>query len=34
MIGISLAAATGKIVEELVSKKPTSVDIKAFNPER
>jgi D-amino-acid dehydrogenase len=34
MIGISLAAATGKIVEELVSNKPTSVDIKAFNPER
>jgi D-amino-acid dehydrogenase len=34
MIGISLAAATGKIVEELVSKKATSLDIKAFNPER
>ena len=34
MIGISLAAATGKIVEELVSKKATSVDIKEFNPER
>jgi D-amino-acid dehydrogenase len=34
MIGISLAAATGKIVEELVSKKTTSLDIKAFNPER
>jgi D-amino-acid dehydrogenase len=34
MLGVSLAAATGKIVEELVSKKNTSIKIVAFRPER
>jgi D-amino-acid dehydrogenase len=34
MLGVSLAAATGKLVEELVSQKQPSIDIKAFAPER
>ncbi|MFY7792465.1 MAG: NAD(P)/FAD-dependent oxidoreductase [Chitinophagaceae bacterium] len=34
MIGITLAAATGKIVEELVSRTPTSIDISGFDVER
>jgi D-amino-acid dehydrogenase len=34
MIGITLAAASGKIVEELISRKPTSIDITGFNVER
>ena len=34
MLGLSLAASTGKLVEELISKKKTSVDVKAFAPER
>ncbi|MFN5936621.1 MAG: NAD(P)/FAD-dependent oxidoreductase, partial [Sphingobacteriales bacterium] len=34
MLGISLAAGTGKIVEELVSKIKTSIDITAFDVER
>lgn len=34
MIGISLAAGTGKIIEELVSNKKPSVEIKAFDVER
>lgn len=34
MLGVSLAAATGKLVEELVSKKKTSIDVAAFRPER
>jgi D-amino-acid dehydrogenase len=34
MIGITLAAATGKIVEELVSHRKTSIDISGFNVER
>jgi D-amino-acid dehydrogenase len=34
MIGITLAAASGKIVEELVSRKPTSIDISGFDVER
>jgi glycine/D-amino acid oxidase-like deaminating enzyme len=34
MIGITLAAASGKIVEELVSRKPTSIDITGFDVER
>lgn len=34
MLGLSLAAGTGKIVEELVSRQPTSVSIEAFRIER
>lgn len=34
MLGLSLAAATGKLVEELVAKKKTTIDVKAFAPER
>ena len=34
MIGITLAAASGKIVEELVSRTPTSIDISGFDVER
>jgi D-amino-acid dehydrogenase len=34
MLGVSLAAGTGKLVEELISKKPTSINMTAFKPER
>ncbi|NML23949.1 FAD-dependent oxidoreductase [Pseudoflavitalea sp. G-6-1-2] len=34
MLGLSLAAGTGKLVEELVSHSPTSIDCSAFNVER
>ena len=34
MLGVSLAAATGKLVEELVGNKKTSLDVGAFRPER
>jgi D-amino-acid dehydrogenase len=34
MLGVSLAAATGKLVEEVVGKKKTSIEVAAFNPER
>ena len=34
MVGISMAAATGKLVAELASGKPTSIDMAAFNPGR
>ncbi|WP_205509768.1 NAD(P)/FAD-dependent oxidoreductase [Longitalea arenae] len=34
MLGLSLAAATGKLVEELVAKKKTTIDVAAFRPER
>jgi D-amino-acid dehydrogenase len=34
MLGVSLAAATGKLVEELVGKKKTSIEVVAFSPER
>jgi D-amino-acid dehydrogenase len=34
MLGLSLAAATGKLVEEIVGGKKTSMDIAAFNVER
>jgi D-amino-acid dehydrogenase len=34
MIGISLAAGTGKVIEELVSNKKPSVELKAFDVER
>ncbi len=34
MLGVSLAAATGKLVEELIGKKKTTIKIEAFRPER
>jgi D-amino-acid dehydrogenase len=34
MLGVSLAAGTGKLVEELVGGKKTSIDVSAFNVER
>ncbi len=34
MLGISQASGTGKIVSDLIDKKNTEIDIKAFNPER
>jgi glycine/D-amino acid oxidase-like deaminating enzyme len=34
MLGLSLAAATGKLVEEIVGGLETSIDISAFNVER
>jgi D-amino-acid dehydrogenase len=34
MMGVSLAPATAKVVEELVSEKKLSFDIRAFSPER
>lgn len=34
MLGLSLAAATGKLVEEIVGGTDTSIDISAFNVER
>jgi len=34
MMGLSLAPGTGKLVEELVQEAPTSISLKAFDPER
>ncbi|MBC9929420.1 NAD(P)/FAD-dependent oxidoreductase [Chitinophaga qingshengii] len=34
MLGISLGAATGKLVAELVAGQPTSMDLQPFHPER
>ncbi|MEJ7739741.1 MAG: FAD-dependent oxidoreductase [Chitinophagaceae bacterium] len=34
MLGLSLGAGTGKVVDELVNEQNTSVDISAFDPER
>lgn len=34
MLGVSAAAATGKIVNEIISNRPTSIDITAFEPGR
>jgi D-amino-acid dehydrogenase len=34
MLGLSLAAATGKLVEELINKQKTSIDCSAFSVER
>lgn len=34
MLGLSLAAGTGKLVEELISHQPTSIELKAFDVER
>jgi len=34
MLGLSLGPATGKLVSEIISDKTTSIDVKAFNPDR
>ena len=34
MLGLSAAAASGLIIEELISGKPNSININAFDPER
>ena len=34
MLGLSLAAGTGKLVEEILSNKRTTIDVKAFEVER
>jgi D-amino-acid dehydrogenase len=34
MLGVSAAAATGKLVNEIIGRQPASIDISAFNPER
>lgn len=34
MLGISEGAGTGKIVSDIIDKKPTGIDINAFRPER
>lgn len=34
MLGISAAAGTGKLIEEIISRKQTTIDISAFNVHR
>jgi D-amino-acid dehydrogenase len=34
MMGLSLAAATGQLTEQILSGKKTAIDMKAFDPER
>jgi D-amino-acid dehydrogenase len=34
MLGLSLAAGTGKLVEEIIGNRPTSIGIQAFGVER
>jgi len=34
MLGVSAAAGTGKLVEEIMSSKKLTIDIAAFSPER
>ena len=34
MLGVSAAAATGKLINEILGNRPTSIDIFAFDPER
>lgn len=34
MLGVTAAAATGKLIKEIVQKEKTTIDISAFNPER
>jgi D-amino-acid dehydrogenase len=34
MLGVSAAAATGKLINEIIGRQPTSIDIFAFRPER
>jgi D-amino-acid dehydrogenase len=34
MLGVSAAAGTGVLIEQLIGRKKTGIDISAFNPER
>lgn len=34
MLGVSAAAGTGRLVDEIITGKPVTIDITAFNPER
>lgn len=34
MLGVSAAAGTGQLTEQIISNKPTSIDISAFDPQR
>jgi D-amino-acid dehydrogenase len=34
MLGVTAAAGTGKLIEEIISGKPTAIEIAHFNPER
>jgi D-amino-acid dehydrogenase len=34
MLGLSLGAGTGKLMEEIISNKQTSMPVDAFRPER
>ncbi len=34
MLGVSAAAGTGKLIDEIIQNKSTTIDISAFNPER
>jgi D-amino-acid dehydrogenase len=34
MVGLSLGAGTGKLVDEIISEKKLSMDISPFNPDR
>ncbi len=34
MLGLSLGPATGKLVSEIINNETTSIDVKAFNPDR
>jgi D-amino-acid dehydrogenase len=34
MLGVSTAAGTGMLVDEIIRNKSTTIDISAFNPER
>jgi D-amino-acid dehydrogenase len=34
MLGVTAAAGTGKLVEEIMSRKNTTIDISAFDPQR
>ena len=33
-LGLSLAAITGKVIQSLIEKKPTNINIEALNPNR
>jgi D-amino-acid dehydrogenase len=34
MLGVTAAAGTGKLIEEIISGKPTAIEVTHFNPER
>lgn len=34
MLGVSAAAGTGKLIEEIIGRKPTTIEITAFDPQR